>query len=127
VEAQRDTLARDVRIGYDGVETAHGNIGVTERYLSTARSALALTSARYRIGLNSIVDVSEAQLMETQAAIARANAMYDYIVKNAALAYATGIIGASDRLAAPSPAPEAAATPSPSPAPTPQRRRRFPF
>jgi outer membrane protein len=123
VEAQRNTLARDVRIAYDGVQTAHGNIGVTDHYLSTARSALALTRARYRIGLNSIVDLSEAQLSETQAAIARTNATYDYIVKDAALAYATGIIGKSDQLAAPAPAP--AASPTPSPAPT--RRRRFPF
>jgi outer membrane protein len=125
VESQRNTLARDVRIAYDGVQTAHGNIGVTDHYLSTARSALALTRARYRIGLNSIVDLSEAQLTETQAAIARTNAMYDYIVKDAALAYATGIIGASDQLAAPASARAPAASPTASPVP--MRRRRFPL
>jgi outer membrane protein len=111
VEAQRNMLARDVRIAYDSVQTAHGNIGLTEHFLTTARSALALTRARYRIGLNSIVDLSDAQLRETQAAIARTNAIYDYIVKQAALAFATGIIGDANQLAAP----VSAGAPSPSP------------
>jgi outer membrane protein len=123
VEAQRNTLTRDVRIAYDGVQTAHGNIGVTEHLLSTARSALTLMRARYRIGLNSMVDVSEAELSELQAAMARTNATYDYIVKDAALSYAAGIIGTAHQLTAPAPEP----APSPTPSPAPKRHRRFPF
>jgi outer membrane protein len=125
VEAQRNTLARDVRIAYDGVQTTHGNIGLTEHLLSTARSALALTRAGYRIGSTSFVELSEAQLTETQAAIARTNAMYDYIVKDAALAFATGIIGDSHQLAAPA-SPTQAVSRAPSPSPPPARHRRFP-
>jgi outer membrane protein len=131
VESERNTLAGDVRVAYDGVQTAHGNIGVTQHLLSTARQALALTRARYRIGLNSIVDVSAAQLSETQAEIDRTNATYDYIVKEAALAYATGIIGTADLLTSgAAPVPTASLNtpaPGPTPPPEPKRHRRFPL
>lgn len=130
VESERNTLTRDVRVAYDGVETAHGNIAVTQRMLSTARDALSLTKTRYRIGLSSIVDVSAAQLNETQAAIERTNATYDYIVKDAALAFAVGIIGTADLLTGgilPLPAAhlESAPMPRPSSAPAPKRHRWF--
>jgi outer membrane protein len=94
LDSERDKLLRDVRSAYDDVRAARGNISVSEERLKAARKALDFTQARYRIGLSSIVDVSEAQLSETQAAISRTNATYDYIVQEAGLAFAAGILDA---------------------------------
>jgi outer membrane protein TolC len=42
--------------------------------------------------LNSIVDLSEAQLSATQANISHTNAVYDYILQGAALDFLTGTL-----------------------------------
>jgi outer membrane protein len=92
VDVERDQLLRDVHIAYDGVKTTRGNIDVSEQLFTTALQALELTRARYRIGLNSIVDLSEAQLRATQAEISHTNAVYDYILQGAALDFLTGTL-----------------------------------
>jgi outer membrane protein len=92
VDAERDELLRDVHIAYDGVKTTRGTIDVSELRFKTALQALELTRARYRIGLNSIVDLSEAQLSATQAEISHTNAVYDYILQGAALDFLTGTL-----------------------------------
>jgi outer membrane protein len=92
--ATRNRLLRDVRIAYEDVKTARGNVDLSERILQTANVALHDTDVRYRIGLNSIADVSEAELQRTQAAIGETNSIYDYIVQEANLEFAAGIIGA---------------------------------
>lgn len=92
VDAERDELLRDVHIAYDGVKTTRGNIDVSEQLFKTSLQALELTQARYRIGLNSIVDLSEAQLSATQAEISHTNAVYDYILQGAALDFLTGTL-----------------------------------
>jgi outer membrane protein len=89
---ERDLLVRDVRTAFEDVQTAYGNIGVTDQLLRTAREVLLLTQTRYRIGLNSIADLSEAQLAEQQAAIAHADAIYDFIMQEASLEFAVGVI-----------------------------------
>jgi outer membrane protein len=99
--AARNRLLRDVRVAYEDVKTARGNVDVSRTVLRTADEALHDTTLRYRIGLNSIVDVSQAELERTQAAIAEANARYDYMLVAADLEFATGVI--SGGLAAPSP------------------------
>jgi len=92
VDVERDQLLRDVHIAYVGVKTTRGNIDVSEQLFKTALQALELTQARYRIGLNSIVDLSEAQLSATQAEISHTNAVYDYILQGAALDFLTGTL-----------------------------------
>jgi outer membrane protein len=92
--ATRNRLLRDVRIAYEDVKTARGNVDLSRRILQTADVALHDTDVRYRIGLNSIADVSEAELQRTQAAIGETNAIYDFIVQEANLEFAVGIIGA---------------------------------
>jgi outer membrane protein len=85
-------LLRDTRTAYQDVEAARSNIDVTDEMVRTARQSYDLTAARYRIGLNSIVDLSEAQLAVTQAEIAQTNAIYDYIEQGAALEFVTGVL-----------------------------------
>jgi outer membrane protein len=90
--AVRNRLLRDVRIAYEDVKTARGNVDVSDRLLQTADEALHDTTVRYRIGLSTIVDVSEAELARTQAAIAETNARYDFVLRNAELEFAAGLI-----------------------------------
>jgi outer membrane protein len=89
---QENLLLRDVRTAFENVRTARGNIAVTEQLLATARQAFDLTQARYRIGLSSIVDLSQAQLSEEQAAIERTNATYDFMIQENALEFAAGLL-----------------------------------
>jgi outer membrane protein len=127
--AQRDRLLRDVRVAYDTVSTARGNIGLSEQVLRTAREALRFTQARYQIGLGSITDLSQAQIAEDQAAIARSNATYDYIVQAASLEYVTGLMLGTDLFPGADDAGITAsrATPSPiaSPSSTHTKKRKF--
>ncbi len=87
-----NTLLRDTRTAYDDVSAARSNIDVTNQMVQTAQTSYTLTAARYRIGLSSIVDLSEAQLALTQAQLAQANAIYDYIEQGAALEFVTGVL-----------------------------------
>jgi outer membrane protein len=51
--------------------------------------ALNLAQARYHLGLGSIVELSQAQLQQTQAQISDAEAMADYRLSLAVLQYQT--------------------------------------
>jgi len=54
-----------------------------------AKLALDLAQSRYKLGLGSIVELSQAQLEETQAEISSTQAGYDYRLSLAILAYET--------------------------------------
>jgi outer membrane protein len=85
-------LQRDVRIAFDNVQTAYQNIEVTKQLLESTHESLQLTQARYQLGKSSIVDLNEAQLADTQAAITEANADYEYLIQRAVLDYKVGNI-----------------------------------
>jgi len=51
---------------------------------------LDLAQTRYKLGLSGIVELSQAQLAQTQAEIAHANARYAYQAALAALTFQTG-------------------------------------
>jgi outer membrane protein len=91
-QAERDALLRETRTAFDDVQSSRSNIDATDQIVSTARTALGLTQTRYRIGLSSIVDLSEAELQLTQAQIDHANAIYDYIEQGAGLDFITGAL-----------------------------------
>jgi outer membrane protein len=52
---------------------------------------LDLAQSRYDLGLSSIVELSQAQLSMTSAAIQQANAKYDYQTERAILDYQVGL------------------------------------
>jgi len=87
-------LQRDVRIAFDNVQTAYKNIEVTRQLLKSTHESLQLTQTRYQLGRSSIVDLNEAQLADTQAAITEANADYEYLIQRAVLDYKVGNIPA---------------------------------
>jgi len=85
-----DRIARDVRTAWLNAVTAYQRIDVTTQLLQQATMALDLAQGRYKLGLSSIVELSQAQLNLTQAQIDNTGAKYDYQIQSAALAYQTG-------------------------------------
>jgi outer membrane protein len=83
-------VARDVQIAWLDARTAFQRLDLTDQLLSQATDALDLASQRYNLGLSSIVELSQAQLNQTQAQIAQATARYEYQSRSAALRYQTG-------------------------------------
>jgi outer membrane protein len=86
----RDTIARDVRTAVLNAQTAYQRIAVTKQLLDQANLALDLASARYKIGLSGIVEISQAQLNQTQAQIDNTNARYAYETALAVVRYEVG-------------------------------------
>lgn len=83
-------IARDVRVAWLDANDAFRRLDVTARMVAQANEALRLAQARYDSALGSIVELTQAQLNQTQAEIAAASAKYDYLERRAALDYATG-------------------------------------
>ena len=85
----RDRIARDVRTAWLNAKTAYDRLAVTQQLLEQANLALSLAQSRYNLGLASIVELSQAQLQQTQAQISDAQAGYDYRLSVAVLQYQT--------------------------------------
>jgi outer membrane protein len=90
VRGLRDEIARDLRTAVLNAQNAFQRIGVTQEMLSESNMALDLAEARYKIGLSGIVELTQAQLAETQAEIAYANARYAYQTALAVVRFQTG-------------------------------------
>jgi outer membrane protein len=65
---------------------------LTPQLLDAANQALNLAQERYKLGLSSIIELSQAQLNQTQAAITEASAKYDYAAEISALNYQIGAL-----------------------------------
>ena len=87
-----NSVAREVRVAWLDQITAYQRLDLTSQILAEAKQALDLADARYKLGLSSIVELQQAQLNETQAAIDQASAKYDYAAKSASLNYAIGLL-----------------------------------
>ena len=85
----RDRISRDVRTSWLNANTAYQRLAVTQQLLDQADLALSLAQSRYNLGLGSIVELSQAQLQQTQAQISNAEAGYDYRLSLAVLQYQT--------------------------------------
>jgi outer membrane protein len=86
----RDQIVRDVRTAWLQANTAYQRIGVTAELLKQANMALQLAQTRYQLGLSSIVELSQAQLQQTSAAIDNTNAQYEYRLAMATLDFQVG-------------------------------------
>lgn len=85
----RNLISRDVRNSWLNANTAYQRLSVEQQLLDQAKLALSLAQSRYNLGLGSIVELSQAQLQETQAEIGFAQAGYDYRLSLAVLTYET--------------------------------------
>jgi len=73
------------------MQTAQQRMAVTAELLQQANTALDLAQTRYNLGLSSIVELSQAQLQQTQAQIDQANARLEYEADLAALRFQSGV------------------------------------
>ena len=86
----RDRIVRDLRTAWLAANTAYQRVTVSEELLKEANLALTLAQSRYRLGLSSIVELSQAQYQQTDAAIGNTDALYQYRLALATLNYQTG-------------------------------------
>lgn len=86
----RDRISRDVRTAWLNATTAYSRLSVAQQLLQQSNLALDLAQTRYKLGLGSIVELSQAQLQQTQAQISSAQASYDYLLALSMLRYQTG-------------------------------------
>ena len=85
----RNRISRDVRTNWLAASTAFDRVNVSEQLLAQANQALDLAQTRYKLGLSSIVELSQAQLQQTQAEIGNAQAGYEYRLALSVLRYQT--------------------------------------
>ena len=85
----QNRISRDVRTSWPNANTAYQRVSVTRQLLDQATLALDLAQTRYSLGLSSIVELSQAQLQQTQAQISNAQAGYDYRLALAVVRYQT--------------------------------------
>jgi outer membrane protein len=85
----RNRISRDVRTSWLAASTAFDRVNVSEQLLAQANQALDLAQTRYKLGLSSIVELSQAQLQQTQADIGNAQAGYEYRLALSVLRYQT--------------------------------------
>src|SRR5277367_538699 len=86
----QNRIVRDVRTAWLSANSGFQRLSVTEQLLTQANLAVDLAQSRYKLGLSSIVELSQAQLNQTQAQIAQASAKYDYEAQISALNYQIG-------------------------------------
>ncbi len=86
----RDRIVRDVRTAWLAANTAFQRVSVTAELLQQANLALTLAQTRYQLGLSSIVELSQAQFQQTDAAIGNADAQYQYRLTLATINYQIG-------------------------------------
>jgi outer membrane protein len=86
----RDRIVRDVRTSWLAANTSFQRVAVTAQLLKQANLALSLAQTRYQMGLSSIVELSQAEYQQTDAAIGNSNAQYQYRLALATLNYQVG-------------------------------------
>jgi outer membrane protein len=89
--ALRDQVVRDVRTAWLNANTAMQRVTVTAELLKQANTALDLAKTRYDLGLSSIVELSQAELQQTEVAIGNANARSQYNFAISTINFQTGV------------------------------------
>jgi outer membrane protein len=87
----KNVIVRDVQTAWLDANNAFTRLGVTAQLLNQANDSLGLAQTRYKLGLSSIVELSQAQLQQTEAEITNTNAQYQYRLTLAALNFQTGV------------------------------------
>jgi len=85
-----DNVARDVRNSWLETHNAYERLSVTQQLREQAALALGLAQARYKLGLGTIVEFSQAELQKTDADIQDTDARYRYTVSQIVLDYEMG-------------------------------------
>jgi outer membrane protein len=83
-------LTQQVTVAYLDTVTFAQQIKLAEEQVKTAQEALQLARQRYKLGLASVVEVTQSEVAVTAAQTRLAEAQYDYKIAEVNLAYATG-------------------------------------
>jgi outer membrane protein len=83
-------IVRDVRKAWLNANSGYQRLTVTQQLLDEANQALDLAQQRYKLGLSSIIELSQAELNATQAQITQTSSKYDYAAEISALNYQIG-------------------------------------
>jgi len=87
----RDRIVRDVRTSYLQAASSWQRMAVTAQLVQQANLAFNLAQTRYKLGLSSIVELSQAQLNQTTAQIQDTSARYQYRLALSTLNYEMGV------------------------------------
>ncbi|HET6677868.1 MAG TPA: TolC family protein, partial [Nitrospira sp.] len=83
-------LTQQVTNAYLDTVTFSQQIKLGEEQVRTAQEALQLAKQRYRLGLGSVVEVTQSEVALTLAQTRLAEAQYDYKISEVTLAYTSG-------------------------------------
>jgi len=83
----KDRIANDVRTSWLNAITAYNRIAVSKQFADQTDLAVNLAETRYSLGLSSIVELSQAQLQQTEAQIQYAAAKYQYRIAQSVLRF----------------------------------------
>lgn len=83
-------LTQQVTTSYLDTITFAQQIKLAEEQVKTAQEALQLAKQRYKLGLGTVVEVTQAEVALTTAQTRYAEAQYDYKIAEVTLAYAAG-------------------------------------
>jgi outer membrane protein len=83
----KDKIANDVRTAWLNSITAYERISVSQQFVDQTTLAFDLSQTRYSLGLSSIVELSQAQLQQTEAQIQFAAAKYQYQIAESVLRF----------------------------------------
>jgi outer membrane protein len=89
---EEDNIIRDVQVSKLNLDYSYERLALTQQLLQNANEALELAQARFKGGLSSIIELSQAELNQTSAQIAGADARYDYQIQHSALDFQLGRI-----------------------------------
>lgn len=87
----QDNIARDVRNGWLDAGKAFQRLSVTQQLRQQANLGLELAQERYKLGLGTIVEYTQAELQKTDADIQDTDAHYQYLLSQIVLAYDVGL------------------------------------
>lgn len=88
----RDRIVRDVRTSWLQANMSWQRMAVTAQLVQQANLSMNLAQTRYKLGLSSIVELSQAQLQQTSAQIQDTSARYQYRLALSTLNYETGVM-----------------------------------
>ncbi len=88
----QQALSQQVTNSYLETLTQTQQIKLSEEQVKTAQEALNLSKQRYKLGLGSVVEVTQSEVALTSAQTKLAEAQYDYKIAEVTLAYATGVL-----------------------------------
>jgi outer membrane protein len=87
----QDNVSRDVRNSWLDTTKAFERLSVTKQLREQADLTLELADARYKLGLATIVEFSQAELQKTDADLQDTDAHYQYLLSQILLAYEMGL------------------------------------